>query len=109
MTTLKHTAAIWLLAIFCSQVFAAEQVIPAWSYYKNPPFVTAEQQGLTYDFIELLNKYSQGKYHFDLGLLPRTRIDKHLANKDIGIVLFVNWLWMGDKQKTKYLWSPPLD
>jgi polar amino acid transport system substrate-binding protein len=95
------------LLLLSSTVQAREQ-IPVWTYYTSSPFITGEGTGLSYEFIALLNRYSKGKYHFELTPLPRTRINRHLEDGRPGLVLFVNWAWMGDKDKTKYLWSPAL-
>lgn len=86
----------------------AEQVIPVWTYYFDPPFITGEGQGLSVEFIGLLNEHFRGQYRFELEELPRSRINRNLDEQLAGIVLFVNWAWMGDPDKTKYLWSLPI-
>lgn len=105
----KSTILCVLLIAFVARAHA-EQAIPVWTYYPSAPFITAQGQGLSYDFIQLLNEYSQqngqlNQYHFELKPLPRTRINRNLAEGIPGMVLFVNWAWMGDKNKTEYLWS----
>lgn len=82
--------------------------IQVWSYYQSPPFVTAPNQGLLYDFVDLLNQQSKGRYQFNLTLYPRKRLDLKLQAGDQGIVLFVNGIWMSDPKLTRYLWSTAL-
>lgn len=100
---------LWLI---CSTISMADtqQEIPVWTYYSDAPFITRNEQGLSYEFIDLLNRYSRTheslkNYHFKLELIPRTRLNRYLGDNVPGMVLFVNWSWMGDKNRTKYLWS----
>ncbi len=96
------------MLLFSSIVNAAPKQIDVWTYYTAPPFITAEGEGLSHDFIALLNRHTAGQYQFNLQVIPRTRINRHLKDELPGLVLFVNWIWMGDKQKSKYLWSPAI-
>lgn len=84
------------------------KVIKAWTYYRFPPFITGDNQGLTYDFVKLLNEEAKGKYKFEVVIYPRKRLDENLDKGNQGIVLFVHWSWMKDKEKTKYLWGPSI-
>ncbi|WP_348650704.1 transporter substrate-binding domain-containing protein [Thalassomonas sp. RHCl1] len=86
----------------------AEKIIPVWSYHQSPPFITGEGQGLTYDFVELLNRQLSGKYRLELTLMPRNRLDMYLASRKQGAVLFVNAKWMDDRAQTKYFWGPEI-
>lgn len=95
-----------LLFVFPVSSHAAERIINAWTYYDMPPFVTGEGQGLVYDFVELLNGHVEGDYQFQVMIYPRKRLDSQLEEGEQGIVLFVNWAWMGENAKTKYLWGP---
>lgn len=96
-----------VLCLFSHKAQALE-TIPVWTYYFSPPFITTYRQGLSYEFIDLLNQYAQEHYRFELQQLPRTRINRNLDDNLSGIVLFVNWQWMQDSEKTKYLWSLPI-
>ena len=95
-----------LLCLLSFTSVRAEKAVTLWSYYRFPPFVTGEQKGLSYDFVRLLNRYSEGLYQFNLQLLPRKRLDKLLSEGAQGTVLFVHWSWMGDKEQSRYLWTP---
>ena len=100
---------LWLLCATIS-VADAQHDITVWTYYSDAPFITQEEHGLSYEFIDLLNHYSlthEGlkDYHFKLELVPRKRLNRNLSDNVPGMVLFVNWSWMGDKNRTKYLWS----
>ena len=97
-----------LLALLSAPLQAAEQEVEVWTYYTSPPFITGEGAGLSHDFIDLLNRHTEGRYRFVLKVLPRTRINRNLETGQPGLVLFVSWIWMGDPQQTKYLWSPAI-
>lgn len=113
---MKHIASyrsviLWSVVVMC--LFfpvsgSAQKVIPVWTYYDFAPFIIEEGKGLAYDFVEMLNTYAKGSYRFELTVYPRKRIDAKLASEEQGIVLFVHWSYMGDKEKTKYLWGPIL-
>lgn len=98
---------IFCLTLFLSfaNLFASIQKITVWNYYNIPPFVIDKKKGFAKDFVELLNKYSKGKYQFILSNIPRKRLNVYLENNHQGIVLFVNPIWMGKNANTKYLWT----
>lgn len=87
---------------------AKQQIIPVWSYYLYPPFITDQEQGLTYDFIALLNEKANGKFSFQLHLLPKKRIELRLSSKEPGMVLFVNPAWFNLGQNASPYWTPAL-
>lgn len=88
-----------------SALFAKTPTIVVWNYYLAPPFVTSDNKGLSYDFVNLLNKKANNKFIFELRSIPRVRLNKYLNDGKQGIVLFVNWSWMGKDAKEKYLWT----
>ena len=93
---------------YASYALGDEKVIPAWTYYEFGPFITARGKGLTYDFAELLNRSLQkAGLGIKVAVYPRKRLEKMLTKRQ-GIVLFVNPIWMHDREKVRYLWSPPL-
>ncbi len=102
--------AVLAILALCPRAGRAEGhvVITAWNYYQHPPFLCAAKEGLAPEFIRLLNDMSRGKYRFSLVNLPRKRVDQYLEFKEPGIVLFVNWIWMDDADRTKYHWSQTL-
>ncbi|WP_163833720.1 substrate-binding periplasmic protein [Spartinivicinus ruber] len=89
---------------------AAEQPIIIWTYYSSPPFSinNEKREGLTYDFVDLLNKLSPGELTFLAHYIPRNRLDELLQKRNDGIVAWVHPAWFNDKHKQKYLWTPPL-
>ncbi|MFD2165257.1 substrate-binding periplasmic protein [Thalassotalea euphylliae] len=104
----------FLCGLFCSYATANGVVsapvlsVPVYSYHLKPPLIIddQEQKGLYFDFVNYLNSSSKD-YQFQLTHIPRKRIDKMLAEKELdGILLGVNPVWFKDKQETKYLWSP---
>lgn len=104
----KCSVLAFVMTLLAHQQARALETVPVWTYYFSPPFITAYQRGLSYDFIDLLNQFAKGQYRFEIEPLPRTRINRNLEDKLPGIVLFVNWEWMQDSDKTKYLWSDPI-
>jgi len=106
---------IKLLVISCSLILLQSKLsadppitIIAWNYYFAPPFMTPNNQGLALDFVNLLNKESDGRFRFQLLSIPRVRLDQYLDNHQQGIVLFVNWAWMGKGAKENFLWTPKI-
>lgn len=105
----RCAALLLLMTLFFFPITClAEKIIPVWSYHQSPPFVTGEGQGLTYDFVDLLNRQLSGKYRLELTLMPRNRLEMYLASKKQGAVLFVNAMWMDDRAQTKYFWGPKI-
>ncbi len=106
------TISIWivtfLIFLFHSLTCEAGKIVRVWTYYDFPPFVVAKNQGLVYDFFELLSQRAEGTFSFDISVLPRKRIDRLLSNGEQGIVPFVHWSYMLDASKTRYFWSPIL-
>lgn len=88
-----------------SILFAKIPTIITWNYYLAPPFVNSNKQGLAQDFVNLINKKSIDKFNFELRSIPRARLNKYLKEEQQGIVLFVNWEWMGKNAKERYLWT----
>jgi len=91
-----------------TQAVASEGKVVVWTYYLYSPFITGENQGLTHDFVALLNESANGLYTFHLEIMPRKRIDMHLEAGDSGIVVFVNPSWMKVSKNIDHLWTEPL-
>ncbi len=88
-----------------------KEKIMLWSYYEFPPFITShvEKQGLSYDFVEMLNLFSENnEYEFVLEILPRKRLNAYLEGSKSGAVLWVNPLFFSDLKKTRYKWTKRL-
>ncbi len=98
-----------LSCLFCQPLLAEGKQITAWSYYEVPPFQTSNNgSGLSQDLVALLNKKAQGQFNFSLKNIPRSRLNSYLSEEKSGIVLFVNWAWMGKTSKQDYFWSNPV-
>lgn len=94
------------LSIFIPmQLLAHKEKIVVWNYYLASPFFISQKSGLAYDFVALLNEEFEDRYDFKLQHIPRARLNKYLSSNNQGLVLFVNWLWMGKDSKHNYLWS----
>lgn len=79
------------------------------SAYKSGPFIIDESKrlGLLYTFTDFLNAQAQGKYQFDVLLLPRGRLLLELQTTNHCIVPFVSYQWF-DPSKALYNWSQPI-
>ena len=92
-----------------AQLSDQHNIIQVWSYYESLPFKTDNaQSGLSKDFVGFLNSQAKGQYRFKLNIIPRKRLDYYLQEQHQGIVIFVNWSWMGKGAKDKYFWSHPI-
>ena len=98
----------YFITLYPPGVRADTPIITVWNYYLTPPFKTSKTEGLAFDFVNLMNKESVGRFHFQLRSVPRSRLNYYLEHNQQGVVLFVNWLWMGKYAKEKYLWSPEI-
>ncbi len=104
----KHIFSFILLSLFAS-LSHASPTVTVWSYYEAPPFKTNENNaGLAQDFVDLLNQMAQQTFLFQLHTIPRSRLNHYLDNGKNGVVLFVNWAWMGKTSKQDYFWSEAL-
>jgi len=111
LKSIGYCILVWI--IFIGQPFAqvptTKTPVHVWSYYESLPFKTdSTGAGLSQDLVELLNQQSNSPYDFQLEIIPRIRLDYYLQQKHPGMVIFVNWKWMGDSTKQKYLWSHAL-
>ena len=110
-----------LISFSCQfNVFAqstTENII-LYSYHNHPPFVTAKGSGLTYDLADKLNILAEGKYHFQVKIVPRSRlnyfINDWINGKCPNSQCDNNWMvsWVNPKwgfirgERDNYLWYP---
>jgi polar amino acid transport system substrate-binding protein len=81
--------------------------VTLYSYHAEPPFVTGENKGLTYELAGYLSKKTGNK--FNVQVLPRARVDQAVQQADFkDVVVWVFPPWFKDKDKTTYLWSDPV-
>ncbi len=86
----------------------AVENIYIYSYYKDPPYLLANRNGLLNDFTNSLNRLAAGKFHFLFVPANKLRIDLILKNQEEAIIPFVNPFWVGDSNMSKFHWSKPL-
>lgn len=85
---------------------AMAEPVSVFTYHNHPPFITEGGKGLTYEFVDYLNKKSKGNPAFKIEVLSRAQIDKVVAAPEFsGAVAWVAPAWFRDKDKTVYLWS----
>ena len=81
--------------------------VSLYTYHSEPPFVTGEGKGLSYDMAEYLGKKTGNKYQ--VKLMPRGRVNEAVQAADFkDAVIWVFPPWFKDKDKTTYLWSDAL-
>lgn len=110
MKIIKIWAGVVLLFL-CSQTFAAEKPMISLYYYHNmQPYVFEDNlsDSLYGGYMAALAQQLPD-YQFELVYLPRKRLDWMLDNQRLnGLVIGVNPIWMGDRDRTKYVWTSPL-
>jgi polar amino acid transport system substrate-binding protein len=106
-TNIKLIKLIALLLTLSTNAFANKVFVC--SPYKSGPFVIDESKrlGLIYTYTDFLNRQAQGKYSFEVLILPRSRLLIELASNTQCIVPFVSHQWF-DPDKQLYYWSQPL-
>src|SRR5690606_39533339 len=69
-----------LLPVLC----LAQQPVEVWTYHLTPPFKVNASQGLSQDFVDLLNNdpANAGRFRFQLTELPRKRLDLQLERSE---------------------------
>lgn len=97
----------------CAALGAVTSVLAAdltlYTYHANPPFVTGDGKGLTYELADYMTKKSKGALTVKVSVLPRARVDQAVQGADFkDAVPWVFPVWFKDKDKTNYLWSEPL-
>ncbi|HZW12331.1 MAG TPA: transporter substrate-binding domain-containing protein [Noviherbaspirillum sp.] len=85
---------------------ALAETVSVYTYHNHPPFVLEAGKGLSYEFVDLLNKKSKGNPNFKIEVVSRAQLDKLVAAPDFnGTVAWVAPVWFKDKDRTTYLWS----
>ena len=99
-----------LITVVFLQTKAWAETVSVWVYHDFPPYIVNAdtKHGMSYDLAHLLSEMSNGKFQFEVEVLPRERLNQRIISGDPGIVLWVNNAWFGDKDKTKFLWSEPI-
>lgn len=105
-TILRKAAAGAFIALSLSALPALAETVSMYTYHNHPPFVVDGGKGLSYDFVDALNKKSKGNPTFKVEVVSRAQLDKVVAAPDFqGAVAWVNPAWFKDKERTTYLWS----
>ncbi|TJZ64492.1 hypothetical protein [Chitiniphilus eburneus] len=87
---------------------AEPQAVPVYVYHDYPPYIAEDGRDLSHALIDALNERATGRYHFELKLLPRRRVDRLIASPDWrGVVAWVNPAWLKPSAE-RLQWSPPL-
>jgi len=102
-----------LLSILLSSsaIASTKKTIKVYTYHDKPPYVINEanthniQSGIYLELVSYLNRFDKVN-QYSLSYMPRVRLESLLKEERLkGIVIGVNPLWFGDKQRKKYLWS----
>lgn len=90
-----------------ASAWAAAADVSLYTYHSEPPFVTGENKGLSYELADYLGKKTGNK--FEVKVMPRARVDQAVQQADFkDAVIWVFPAWFKDKEKTNYLWSDAL-
>ncbi|WP_299691587.1 transporter substrate-binding domain-containing protein [uncultured Tateyamaria sp.] len=89
---------------------AAAEDVPMWVYHNFPPYVVNEdlREGISFELADMLTAMSDGKYQFNVVVMPRKRLNNRIADGAPGMVLWANPAWFGDSDRTRFLWSAPV-
>ncbi|MCQ4315305.1 PAAT family amino acid ABC transporter substrate-binding protein [Stutzerimonas zhaodongensis] len=95
-----------LLPLMCG----AQQRVEVWTYHLAPPFIVDENQGLSRDFVKLLNDDpgNKGRFRFELTRLARDRVDLELERKRPGVLLWATPSFFSAALANNGRWSRPL-
>lgn len=99
MTAICATASLMALPAFA-------ETVSVYTYHNHPPFILESGKGLSYEFVDFLNKKSKGNPNFKIEVVSRAQLDKLVTAPDFsGTVAWVAPAWFKDKDRTTYLWS----
>lgn len=99
-----------ILLALLPMLASAKQPIEVWTYHLSPPYIVSDRQGLSHDFVALLNRdvRNDQRFHFELVELPRRRIDVRLARQRPGVLLWATPSFFSAAQTKHARWSAPL-
>ncbi|WP_255991802.1 hypothetical protein [Chitinolyticbacter albus] len=99
---------VLLLLLLASLARSEPRTVPLYVYHDFPPYLVAGLPDLSEALIRILNREAAGRYHFELTVLPRRRVDALIAKANWeGVVAWVNPQWIGNNAR-HLAWSPPL-
>jgi hypothetical protein len=81
------------------------ETVKLYTYHVHPPFITGNQQGLTFELAQHLNSAAKGRFLFVIEPVSRPRLNAILRTRTQGVVPWVNPAWLGAEAKTKFTWS----
>jgi ABC-type amino acid transport substrate-binding protein len=84
---------------------ATPERVAVYTYHTHPPFITGEQEGLTFDLAKYLSEKSAGRFDFQAVSVSRPRLNERIEKPDAMIVPWVNPAWFKDVEETRYHWS----
>ena len=104
-----------LLMLFLApdSIAGPQEIIKVYTYHDKPPYIiydtdiTDIQAGIYHELVDTLNKNNDVQ-KYELIYMPRVRLELLLQKGKLqGVIIGVNPLWFGDKDKQRYLWSKP--
>lgn len=102
----SNAIAALIAATSLTALSAHAETVSVYTYHNHPPFIIEGGKGLSYDFVDFLNKKSHGNPSFKIEVVSRAQLDKIVAAPDFnGAVAWVAPAWFKDKDRTTYLWS----
>jgi len=96
---------VGLVLLAPNPLAAAPERVAVYTYHTHPPFITGEQEGLTFDLAKYLSEKSGGRFDFQVVSVSRPRLNEMIEGPDAMIVPWVNPAWFKDAEETRYHWS----
>lgn len=63
------------------------ETVPVYTYHNHPPFILEAGKGLSFDFVDFLNKKSKGNPTFKLEVVSRAQLDTTVATPNFSGVI----------------------
>lgn len=97
---------LFVAMLFTTVLQASEpEIVAVYTYHTHPPFITSEDEGLSYDLAEYLTQKSHGQFKFVVMPMSRPRLNKLIETPQTAIVPWVNPIWFKDESESKYKWT----
>lgn len=96
---------IGLIISVSNPCLAEPEIVKVYTYHTHPPFITGENEGLTFDLAQYFSDESGQRFEFRVVSVSRPRLNKLIETPEAMIVPWVNPAWFKDIDETRYLWS----
>lgn len=106
MKSLLYYCTIFLAILTVSLPSSAEpQNVNLYTYHTHPPFITGNDEGLSYDLAAFLSQKLNGTFSFKVVPASRSHIDRLAESDQWGVIPWADPKWFKDAKRSLYLWS----